>query len=337
MTENSKTTLLLILSGLLIVMGLILFWMWGYTTANQKAVEKISAAQTQKKLNEKTIAASLSVAPDSAYIIRLNGLDKTIDSIAKNSDTLKTGIWQNINEFYSLRQEINTLLQKQPNNANISAATKKIEELQSRLKQLSSTNTEILNENRRLNLLLNQLKNLQAKNNANSEETEQENNTVNLQPSNIQTERDPVQTTAPGVISQSNFSSVFSASDLQLTAFQVNNGKTEETDKAGNTSKIVGSFNFKNNSSQSNTTEVIVVVTQPNGKILQKSSWESGSFQTKDGKRMIYTCKLRNDYEAWETKRLLFTLVGENYVSGRYSMRVYQNGVMLANYVKQLG
>lgn len=49
MTENSKTTLLLILSGLLIVMGLVLFWMWGYTTANQKAVDKIATAQAQKK------------------------------------------------------------------------------------------------------------------------------------------------------------------------------------------------------------------------------------------------------------------------------------------------
>ena len=52
---------------------------------------------------------------------------------------------------------------------------------------------------------------------------------------------------------------------------------------------------------------------------------------------MIYTCKLRNDYEAWETKHLLFTLVGENYSSGRYNMKVYQNGIMLANYIKQLG
>lgn len=149
MTENSKTTLLLILSGLLIVMGLILFWMWGFTTANQRAVEKISSVQAQKKLEAKTIAASISVAPDSAYVIRLNGLDKTLDSLAKNSDTLKTGIWQNINEFYSLRQEINTLLQQQPNKLNIAAATKKIEELQYRLKQLSSTNSEILNENKK--------------------------------------------------------------------------------------------------------------------------------------------------------------------------------------------
>ena len=337
MTENSNTTLLLILSGLLIVMGLVLFWMWGYTTANQKAVDKIATAQAQKKLAAKTIAASISVAPDSAYVIKLNGLDKAIDSLAKNSDTLKTGIWNNINEFYALRQEINSLLQKQPNNANITAAAKKIEELQYRLKQLSTTNTEILNENKRLMLLLNQLKNLQAENNTQQNEpvAEETNSKVPVQ-SNI-TDKDPITTAAPEVISQSNFSSVFSASDLQLTAFQLNDGKTEETNIAGKASKIVGSFNFKNNSSQSNTTEVIVVVTQPNGKILQKSSWESGSFRTKEGKRMIYTCKLRNDYEAWETKRLLFTLVGENYASGKYSMRVYQNGIMLANYIRQLG
>ena len=337
MTENSKTTLLLILSGLLIVMGLILFWMWGFTTANQRAVEKISSVQAQKKLEAKTIAASISVAPDSAYVIRLNGLDKTLDSLAKNSDTLKTGIWQNINEFYSLRQEINTLLQQQPNKLNIAAATKKIEELQYRLKQLSSTNSEILNENKRLNLLLNQLRSLQEINNAkNTGQQTGETNATNL-PVNPGIENEQVNTTKPEIISQSNFSSVFSASDLQLTAFRVNNGKSEETDLADKASKIVGTFNFKNNSSQSNTTEVIVVVTQPNGKILQKSSWESGSFQTKDGKRMIYTCKLRNDYEAWETKHLLFTLVGENYSSGRYNMKVYQNGIMLANYLKQLG
>ena len=246
MTENSKTTLLLILSGLLIVMGLILFWMWGFTTANQRAVEKISSVQAQKKLEAKTIAASISVAPDSAYVIRLNGLDKTLDSLAKNSDTLKTGIWQNINEFYSLRQEINTLLQQQPNKLNIAAATKKIEELQYRLKQLSSTNSEILNENKRLNLLLNQLRSLQEINNAkNTGQQTGETNATNL-PVNPGIENEQVNTTKPEIISQSNFSSVFSASDLQLTAFRVNNGKSEETDLADKASKIVGTFNFKN-------------------------------------------------------------------------------------------
>lgn len=63
MTENSKTTLLLILSGLLIVMGLILFWMWGFTTANQRAVEKFHRYRHKKNWKLKQLLQAFLLRP----------------------------------------------------------------------------------------------------------------------------------------------------------------------------------------------------------------------------------------------------------------------------------
>ncbi len=334
--KDTKTILLLVLSGLLIIMSMVLFWMWGYSSG--KSPEKNTAASKPALQNE-TIADKLNSAASIAYMEKLDDIGKSIDSIYNNSDTLKTGMSMNMQEFYLLRAELNALLTEQPNNANIQAASRKIEELQFKIRQLNLANKDIVYENKRLSMMLQQLGALQ-KNNQPTEVAEVNYNPVSAgnipQDNNLTTPvngnrlAEPVKQAEPSGPS-------FTAFDLRLTAYKEgDDNNSKETEAADETSKIVGAFTFRNNSTQNNSTDVFVVVTQPDGKVLQKSTWESGTFEPKDGGKLIYSCKLRYNYGSWEAKRLFFTLVNDNYQKGRYTMQVYHNGVMVARMSKQL-
>jgi hypothetical protein len=79
----------------------------------------------------------------------------------------------------------------------------------------------------------------------------------------------------------------------------------------------------------------VVVVLQPDGQVLQKSAWESGTFETRDGKK-IYSCKLRCDALQGEAKQLNFSLSADSYQKGNYTMHIYHNGVLIGRASKIL-
>ncbi|MFZ1528172.1 MAG: hypothetical protein WAT19_05440 [Ferruginibacter sp.] len=337
--KDTKTILLLVLSGLLIVMSMVLFWMWGYRSGN--VTNSKTDTQTAEKITKgETIASRLNESASSEYMDKLDYIGKSIESIYSNSDTLKTGLSLSIKEFYLLRAELNNLLASQPSQDNIMAASRKIEELQVKIRQLSITNKDIAYENKRLTLLLQQLGAMQKNIQQTSEVAE-----VNYNPAsnnsippdnNLSTDVTDNRTAEP-VKKAEPAGPSFTAFDLRLTAYkEADDNNSKETEAADETSKIVGAFTFRNNSTQNNSTDVFIVVKQPDGKVLQKSTWESGTFEPKDGQKMIYSCKLRYDYGSWEAKRLFFTLVNDNYQKGRYTMLVYHNGVVVARMSKQL-
>jgi hypothetical protein len=133
-----------------------------------------------------------------------------------------------------------------------------------------------------------------------------------------------------------NGSNIFIASDLHLSALmETDNNKELETFQALQTDKLVGSFVVQNDNSQNNNAEVIVVVLQPDGQVLQKSAWESGTFSTRDGKK-IYSCKMRFDYNKGEAKHLIFSLTSDKYMKGNYIMQIYHNGTMIGKLSKTL-
>ncbi|MEP6713317.1 MAG: hypothetical protein ABJA37_12905, partial [Ferruginibacter sp.] len=91
----------------------------------------------------------------------------------------------------------------------------------------------------------------------------------------------------------------------------------------------------KNKSSQNYIVEMIIVVLQPDGKVLQKSTWESGAFHTKAGNK-IYSCKIQANFNSGEAKRLHFWLASDKYQKGNYNMQVYRNGILIAKITKAL-
>lgn len=313
--KDNKTILLLIVSILLIIVSMFLLYTWIYKiepmvqNVNQQSKE---ANYSTRNVNDKTLDSLQFL-----YASVLSNINKSIDSISQHSDSLQTGMNTKIAEFYSLKNEINDLLASDPTDKSIFLAKQKIIELQLSISQLKIANSSIEKENARLNKLIKQL-------------SIPEQNTTDSKFEIVNTVADnPKKNTESIKIDASTF-------DLKLSAFVELDGQGEkETQVAQQTTKLTGSFVVKNTSPEQKVLEMVVIVQQPDGKVLQKSSWETGSFETKEG-RKIYSYKTRADFNEGESKRILFTLDNENYQKGNYIMQVYYNGILLGKTTKYL-
>ncbi len=215
----------------------------------------------------------------------------------------------------TLKAEIAALLKDKTSDTNLAIAKLKIEELQLKVAILQNRFTGVESENRRLQALLQQLMSAN-KNNSVSTITpafsekpsiNEERSTNNL-----------VATTAAG---------------LHLFAVANNNKKEQETDAADEAEKIIGTFLLKNISKNANP-EVMVVVLQPDGKVIKNSAWESGVFETKEGKK-VYSHKISFE-RALDEKQLNFSLTPDNFIKGDYILQIWYNGKMIGKTIKTL-
>ena len=115
----------------------------------------------------------------------------------------------------------------------------------------------------------------------------------------------------------------------------VTDNKDIETYEAYQTDKLVGFITLKSTALQNSSGELIIVVLQPDGNVLQKSTWETGTFQSNEGKK-IYSCKLRFDHKAGENNQLSFSLNAASFAKGNYTLQVYSGGVLIGKIIKKL-
>jgi hypothetical protein len=223
---------------------------------------------------------------------------------------------QKLDEVNNLRGEIAELLKGNNSQENLNEAQVKIFLLQEKVGLLQSRFLDISEENKRLQVLLNQmLASGKLSFNSNKIKINRQEQTV-LPISNIETER--VKNTNEAI-----------ATGLHLFAVADNN----ETNQSVEADKIVGTFMLKNITNKANA-EVVVVVLQPDGKVLKNSVWESGTFETKEGKK-VYSRKILFESESTE-KQVNFSLSPDNFSKGNYTMQVWYNGSMIAKTVKLL-
>ena len=216
-------------------------------------------------------------------------------------------------ELGTLREEIVALLANKNNDADLQLAKVKIEELQQKVSLLQNKYTGVESENKRLQLLINQL---------------------------LNTKQTTVQTTAAapiekqkGIAAAVNNNVVGSAGALHLFAVAGTNNNEQETNTADDAERIVGTFTVKNLSAKGNG-ELLVVVLQPDGKVVKNAVWESGTFESAEGKK-IYSRKLHAE-TASEDKQLNFSLTPDKFLKGDYTMQIWYNGNMIAKMVKTL-
>jgi cell division protein FtsB len=328
--KDSKTLLLLVVSLLLLLASITLLWSWGYQFSFSHKQD--TAPQTVPVKTNTRSEAEITDSLQKIYYATLDHLDKTIDSVYNHTDSLKGNLDEKLTDFYQTRKQITDLFKNKVSDADITVANQRILQLQQRISQLRSSNTDVENENRRLNTLLRQYL-----------EDHKKSEPVSTAPllvsapttpnvvsqNNIPPEIKPTKIEAPET--QTSFN--ISAGDLQLTAITNYDGK--ETLKAESADKITGAFTIKNNTGQTSNIDLMVVVLQPDGKTMQKSTWESGSFETSSGKR-IYSCKIPTQCALGETKKLHFWLAAEKYQKGNYTLLLYQNGIMIGRTTKQL-
>jgi IS30 family transposase len=315
--KDIKTLLLLVVSILLIVVSVFLLWTWTYRVKSITATVEKKDSVMPTSANVASNEASNAAITDSLqrfYNSVLGNINRSIDSVRNSTDSLK-GLGTKLAEFYKLRTEISDLLKTKLSDADIAVAKQKIMELQLRVTQLRIANTDVEQENKRLTSLVAQLSSYQK---------------------TVATQNQPVADNRPVAQRTAFVASDISASDIKLNAvMETDDNNEQETVWAQQTSKFVGSFTVKNNTPQTNMIEMVVVVLQPDGKVLQKSTWETGTFDTKEGKK-IYSYKLRADYNAGEAKRFQFSLSNDRYQKGNYTMQVYNKGVLIARVVKSL-
>jgi len=129
--------------------------------------------------------------------------------------------------------------------------------------------------------------------------------------------------------------SFFAVSSLDVKGLYEDENKYVETNLATQTNKLNGSFELKNLHSEIKNGDIHIVITKPDGKLLQSSTWDAGTFETDNGRR-IYSTKVKYSCDIGETKKLNFSINADQYPKGNYPIDFYQNGYIIGKTVKAL-
>lgn len=254
-----------------------------------------------------------------AYTATVSQLDEHLHSAWTDADSLNDDLEIKISEFYRLRRDIAAILKDRSPDADLGLAKSKINELQQKVSSLSFINKDVQKENQRLSSILNQLKR--------SVNEEEETNPVTERGARATASISSVETAQEQVRKAG-----LSAAGLGLTAVKDAGDKDEETSLAQDAEKLEGSFVLNSNSNLKNE-DIMIVVTQPDGKVLQPSAWEAGMFETASG-RKIYSRKITFDAKKGENKKLQFSMSSDVFQKGNYLLQVYHDGVLLGKAIK---
>lgn len=307
--KDSKSILLLVVSVLLILVSCALLWTWGYNF-NNLTKDKQGTVFIVKDSTVATNATRDSLKK--IYEATITNLG-TLDSTWFHADSLKNDLDVKLSEFYKLRNEISVILKNPVKREDLDLAQQKIGELQKKVNQLRDKNTDVETENKRLSEVLQQL-------------------------TSVPKGAIPVQTTRQANAENRGTSdnmpaTTFSASDLRFVGMMMDDDKEQETSNALAVDKFVGTFTVKNNLSQFSNTEIVVVVLQPDNKVLQAAAWESGRFDTREGTK-VYSCKVKFEYAKGENKRLSFSINSDKVQKGTYIVQLYFNGNIIGRATK---
>lgn len=316
--RDSKSILLLIVSMLLIVVSLFLLWTWGYNKGKQNT--KPGAAV----ISDSTTAKLLSVdSLNDLYNDALNNMN-SLDLVISRADSVKLDITFKLEEMNRLRDDITALLANPQNPDGLRIAQQKIQELQRRVDELKKQNIAIQRENKRLAELLRQLAAISYPSDpvvVNPDMNSDSSNTTTI----------PL----PQVDPNSKPEGMMTFSSPNLTAFTEETGSTE-TSISTEAMRMAGSFEIQNNLAQDASGEIMVVILQPDGKVLKSaSSWDTGTFETEEG-RKIYSYKVKFNCYRGESRVLNFEVPADLLTAGNYTMNLYQNGKKIATASKTL-
>jgi chaperonin cofactor prefoldin len=306
--KESRTLLILLSAGLVCTWAYHLYDKTKYRGGQRQPVAIQDTASATKNIRD-----SLQTLYNSA----LSEMDIRLDSTQTNADSLKTQIEINLGEISRLKTEINSILKNgNATRGDFKLAQVKITELNQKMEELKTQNISMEEERKRLTVQLDEI-------NGNIKNMEQ--TAVKLIEEN------------KALAEKINLASLFVPSELKLSAVATKNDKELETASAKKAEKFVLSFKVQNNVSDYNNAEVIVVIVQPDGKVLSNEVWNSNIFDTKYEGRKNFTVQLKFDYQKGEAKPLLFSLNADTYLKGKYTMQLYQNGFKIGQTVKTLG
>lgn len=305
--RDTKSLLLLLLS-----FGLVGTWVYHLYDKT-----KYSKQRTEIYIKDSiAVAEGIQDSLHKLYSSTITNLDAELDSTKSNAGQLKGELGNKLSEINRLKAEIAAILKK--NNVkkeDIELARKKTTELQLLVQQLTSRNNTVEEEKQQISVAL---------------------DNVNIQMKNMEGNVQQLTNENKVLAEKVTIASTFNASEISLTPVAVRNDKEKETSAADKVSKLVVSFAVQNNISDEPVSEIYVVITQPDGKVLKTDVWDAFSIDTRKEGKKSYTRKVRFDYERGENKKLLFSLNADDYMKGNYKLQVYHNGYMIGQTNKVL-
>ena len=306
--KDTRSLLLALLS-----FGLVATWAYHFYDKSNYATRKPEPlVQDNASVNNPNVHDSL----QNAYSATLSNLDLELDSARNTTDSLRAELTVKINEINRLKTEIRQILNKPgASNAELLTAKQKMKEMEEIIRELREQNSVLENEKKQLVSRLDAM---------NSEVTGLQKNIRNVSDEN------------KNLNDKIKLASVFVASSLHFTTLHTRGEKEQETSSAKKANKFVASFVLQNNFNEFPSAEVMIVINQPDGHVLQSSAWDSGTFETKSEGKKYYTRKMRFDYAKGEQKALIFALELDTFQKGTYTLQIWHNGVKIGETAKTL-
>jgi hypothetical protein len=150
--------------------------------------------------------------------------------------------------------------------------------------------------------------------------------------------KDTLETVKQGLEQKVDIASTLNANAIAITPInEKSSGKEKVTSTAKRVDKLVISFDVNNRIAQSGSTDVYVLITDPEGKPVQVEALGSGNFTTREDGEKVYTAKVPVEIETGKTKRVEFAWrQNSDFKRGDYKIEVYHNGFKIGEGVRTL-
>jgi hypothetical protein len=297
---------------ILLTIGLVGTWVYHLYDKTQYSLQRTKVYVKDSAAIADAVRDSLRVM----YASTIDSMDSKLVITQSGNDSLKNQLEVNFAEMNQLRNQINGILQnRSASREDLGIARQKISELQQKVDDLNGTNTSITEEKNRLGNQMQQLT------------MQMESLRQNVQALSAQNE---------SLTEQVKMSSLFIASEMNLNAVNIRSNKEEETLVAKKADRFVASFVVQNLTNEYSNAELVIVVVQPDGNVLQISDWNTGNFRTALQDMKNYTRVVKFDYAKGEQKQIIFSLTPEKFEKGTYKFQLWHKGVMIGQTSKSL-
>ena len=244
-----------------------------------------------------------------------------LDSMVTLNSGLEGKLTVSNSEIKKMKNDIRSILNnKNATAAQLSKAKKMIDELNGKITSMEADIVKLTEENKGLN----------------------EEKIVLIQDKEKLTQDLTITTTARVELEKKvDLASTLNASNIVITPINVKgNGKEKISTTAKRVNKLVITFDVDNRIAQPGNTDVFVLVTGPDGKIITTSTADTNNaatFTTREEGVKTFTAKVPVALETAKRKNVEFAFIpGTAFQEGAYKIQIYQNGFLIGEGTKEL-
>ncbi len=241
-----------------------------------------------------------------------------LDSMATVNTTMNSKLTAKNGEIAKVKSEIRSILNKKnATAAELSRAKNLIADLNGKITTMEADIARLTDENKTLN----------------------QDKVVLTQDKEKLTQDLTTTTTAKQELEKKvDVASTLNASNIVITPINIkSNGKEKVSTTAKRVDKLLISFDVDNRIALPGSTDLFVMVTGPDGKVITTEKTGSGTFTTREDGEKMFTAKVPVALETAKKKNVEFGFVpGTAFQKGSYKIQIYQNGFLIGEGTREL-